>query len=89
MALSTVDKKKIIKAFAQKEGDTGSAQVQIALLSENILRLTEHLKVNRKDFASKRGLLKMVARRKNLLRYLERENEVLYRDMIGRLGLRK
>jgi len=89
MALSTEDKKKIAEAFGQKKGDTGSASVQVALLSENIRRLTEHLKVNRKDFASKRGLLKMVSRRKNLLRYLERENEELYRDIISRLGLRK
>lgn len=89
MPLSTADKKKIVKAFAKNENDTGSAQVQVALLSENIRRLTEHLKVNRKDFASKRGLLKMVSRRKNLLKYLQRENEELYRDIISRLGLRK
>jgi len=89
MPLSTADKEKVIKAFAKNENDTGSAQVQVALLTENIRRLTEHLKVNRKDFASKRGLLKMVSRRKNLLKYLQRENEVLYRDIVSRLGLRR
>jgi len=89
MSLSAEDKKKIVKSFAKNEKDTGSAQVQVALLSENIRRLTEHLKVNRKDFASKRGLLKMVSRRKNLLKYLQRENEELYRDIVSRLGLRR
>ena len=89
MPLSKEDKKKIVKAFAKNEKDTGSAQIQVALLSENIRRLTEHLKINRKDFASKRGLLRMVARRKNHLKYLQRENEELYRDIISRLGLRK
>ena len=89
MPLSTVDKKKIIEAFGLKDNDTGSASVQVALLTENIRRLTEHLKANHKDFSSRRGLLKMVSRRKHLLKYLERVDEKQYRDLIGRLGLKR
>lgn len=89
MPLSTADKKQIIDNFRLDDNDTGSTQVQVALLSKNIDRLTEHLKKNHKDFSSKRGLLKMVARRRSLLQYLERIDEVKYRDLIDRLGLKR
>ena len=89
MQLTTEEKRKIIETFGLKKDDSGSASVQIALLSENIRRLTEHLKVNRKDFASKRGLLKMVSRRRHLLKYLERVDEGQYKEIISRLGLRR
>ena len=89
MQLTTEEKRKIIETFGLKKDDSGSAPVQIALLSDNIRRLTEHLKVNRKDFASKRGLLKMVSRRRHLLKYLERVDEGQYKEIISRLGLRR
>lgn len=89
MSLSKEDKKKIIDTFGIGENDTGSAPVQVALLSENIRRLTGHLKENKKDFSSKRGLLMMVSLRKKLLRYLKRENEDQYKNVISRLGLKK
>lgn len=82
-------KQSIIKAYARKEGDTGSVEVQVAVLTETINRLTEHLKNNKKDAASGRGLMKMVGRRKNLLEYLKRTDINRYRDLVQRLGLRK
>lgn len=78
-----------IGQFALHEGDTGSADVQIALLTDRITQLTEHLKINRKDHSSRRGLLRMVGRRNNLLKYLQRTNFERYQEVIKRLGLRK
>ena len=89
MPLSTEEKKKIVGAFGLTDKDSGSAPVQVAFLTENIRQLTEHLKLNHKDFASKRGLLNMVSTRRRLLKYLERKNEAQYKDLIGRLGLKK
>ena len=71
------------------DSDTGSPEVQIALLTENIRSLTEHLKVHKKDYASRRGLLKMVGRRSSLLRYLRNRNPERYRTILERLGLRR
>lgn len=82
-------KQEIIQEYALHEGDTGSPEVQIALLTERIKDLTEHLKVHKHDHHSRRGLLKMVGERKSLLNYLRREDIERYRDLIARLGLRK
>lgn len=82
-------KQEIIGNFRVNENDTGSADVQVAILTERINHLAEHLKTHRKDHASRRGLLKMVGRRSALLKYLAREDWHRYRQLIGRLGLRK
>jgi small subunit ribosomal protein S15 len=82
-------KDKIIKDYAVKKGDTGSVEVQVALLTEEIKILTDHLKTNIHDFHSKRGLLIKVGKRKNLLEYLKRTDINRYRELIKRLGLRK
>ncbi len=82
-------KAEIIKEFGKSEGDTGSPEVQVALLTERIRDLTEHLKVNQKDHHSRRGLLKMVGQRRNLLEYLKKNDIERYRVLINRLGLRK
>lgn len=82
-------KAELVKEFATHEGDTGSPEVQVALLTEEIKILTEHLKVNIHDFSSKRGLLKKVGRRRNLLNYLKKMDINRYRELISRLGLRK
>ena len=82
-------KAQIIKDFALKEGDTGSPEVQIAILTARINELNEHLKVHKKDHHSRRGLLKMVGQRRNLLSYLRKMDVERYRTLIGRLGLRK
>lgn len=82
-------KEAIIKEYAIKEGDTGSVEVQVALLTEEIKILTEHLKTNIHDFHSKRGLLMKVGKRRNLLEYLKRTDINRYRELIKRLGLRK
>lgn len=79
----------IIKEFGRKEGDTGSVEVQVALLTNQINALTEHMKVNKKDYSSNRGLLKMVGRRKNMLEYLKKNDVNRYRDLVKALGLRK
>jgi small subunit ribosomal protein S15 len=79
----------IVKEFGRKEGDTGSVEVQVALLTEQINLLTVHIQENKKDFSSNRGLLKMVGRRKNMLEYLKRNDINRYRDLVGKLGLRK
>ena len=89
MSLAVDDKKQIIDDYARASGDTGSAEVQVAILTRRISDLTEHLKVHRKDFASRRGLLKMVARRTHLLKYLQTTDRPRYVELIGRLGLRK
>ena len=82
-------KERIIKEFGRKEGDTGSVEVQVAMLTEQINRLTVHMKANKKDFSSNRGLLKMVGRRKNLMEYLKKNDVNRYRDLVKKLGLRK
>ena len=82
-------KLQIINEYKREEGDTGSAEVQVALLTERINELTEHLKVHQKDNHSRRGLLKMVGQRRNMLSYLERKDAERYRTLIERLGLRK
>jgi small subunit ribosomal protein S15 len=83
------EKTTIIKNFARFEGDTGSVEVQVAVLTEQINRLTEHLKVHSKDFHSTRGLMKMVGTRRSLLNYLRKEDLNRYRTLVQRLGLRK
>ena len=82
-------KQQIIKDYQLKEGDTGSPEVQIAVLTYRINDLNEHLKVHKKDHHSRRGLLKMVGQRRNLLNYLREKDLERYRDLITRLGLRK
>ena len=82
-------KERLIKEFGRKEGDTGSVEVQVAMLTEQINRLTVHMKANKKDYSSNRGLLKMVGRRKNLLEYLKKNDVNRYRDLVKKLGLRK
>ena len=82
-------KQQIIAEYATKEGDTGSPEVQIAILTERINELNEHLKANQKDFHSRRGLLKRVGKRRNLLAYLKEKDIERYRSIIARLNLRK
>ena len=82
-------KQEIINTYKRDEKDTGSPEVQIALLTERINELTEHLKVHVKDNHSRRGLLKMVGKRRNLLNYLAKKDVQRYRDIIAKLGLRK
>lgn len=87
--LTKQDKKKIINEYETCEGDTGSPEVQIALLTHRINELTEHLKTHPKDHASRRGLLKMVGTRAGLLKYVNKKDAGRYRQIISRLGLRK
>jgi small subunit ribosomal protein S15 len=89
MMISDERKTEIVSSFALREGDTGSAEVQIALLTERIQQLTEHLKAHKKDHSSRRGLLKMVGKRSALLKYLTRTDQDRYQNIIARLGLRK
>lgn len=84
-----MNKEQIIKEYQTHEGDTGSPEVQVALLTYRIAELTEHLKVHKKDNHSRRGLFKMVGQRKGLLKYLEKTDIERYRSLIERLGLRK
>lgn len=87
--LRTEEKAKIVEDFELHQGDTGSPEVQIALLTRRITDLTEHLKTHRKDHASRRGLLKMVGTRSALLKYVGKKDIKRYREIISRLGLRK
>lgn len=87
--LNKDQKTEIIKQFQKDEKDTGSPEVQIALLTERINELTEHLKVHKKDNHSRRGLLKMVGKRRNLLNYLAKKDVNRYREIVEKLGLRK
>lgn len=89
MALTVEEKKKIIEKFARIKGDTGSPEVQIALLSEKIKKLTEHLKDHKKDVHSRRGLLSMVAKRRRLLVYIRKKDEDRYKKIIEILDLPK
>jgi small subunit ribosomal protein S15 len=87
--LAKTKKTDIVHNFELHQGDTGSPDVQIALLTEKVNELTEHLKSHRKDHSSRRGLLKMVATRASLLKYVGKKDPKRYRDIISRLGLRK
>ena len=89
MAVTTADKARILSEHQRAKGDTGSPEVQVALLTERINMLTDHFKMHVKDFHSRRGLLKMVSQRRGLLDYLKRSNVEAYRSVIERLGLRK
>ena len=89
MSITAERKTALIKEFAAKEGDTGSPEVQIALLSERITNITEHMKAHKQDFHSRRGLLMLVGQRRRLLDYLKRKNEPKYGEIIGRLGIRR
>jgi len=89
MSLTTERKTEIIKTYATKTGDTGSPEVQVAILSERIGGLTEHFKTHVKDNHSRRGLLKLVSQRRQLLDYLKRTDETRYRTLIERLGIRR
>jgi small subunit ribosomal protein S15 len=89
MSISIAQKQKIVKDYKIHEKDTGSPEVQIALLTERINQLREHFDLHKKDHSSRRGLLKLVSRRNQLLKYLTREDRTRYQQIIGRLGLRK
>lgn len=89
MALSAEVKQKVIADFQQAEGDTGSVEVQVALLTEDIKQLTEHFKVQKHDFHSRRGLIGKVNQRRGLLKYLKQKDVERYRKLIERLGLRE
>lgn len=89
MSLVKEDKQKILTSFAQHEGDTGSPEVQIALLTERIKRLTEHLKNHKQDVHSRRGLLQMVNKRRRILLYLTRKDPDRYKVVVEKLGLSK
>ncbi|MEO1171427.1 MAG: 30S ribosomal protein S15 [Myxococcota bacterium] len=89
MALTTEKKAEIVEKYGTKPGDTGSPEVQVALLTERIVGLTEHFKSNKQDHHSRRGLLQLVSQRKQLLEYLRRKDVERYRTLIKSLGLRK
>ncbi len=89
MSITVERKSELVKEFAKKERDTGSPEVQIAILTERIVNLTEHFKEHNKDNHSRRGLLKMVSKRRRLLDYLKGKDHARYEDVIKRLGLRK
>ena len=89
MSITQERKQELIKEYATQDNDTGSPEVQVALLTERITNLTEHLKAHKKDFASRRGLLMLVGQRRRLLDYVRRTEESRYRALIERLGLRR
>lgn len=89
MTLTKTQKEEIIAGNRRSDADTGSSEVQIAVMSKRITDLTEHLKLHKKDHASRRGLLMLVGRRRRLLEYLRREDIERYRDIVARLGLRR
>ena len=88
MSINLKNKQEIVKEFGKNEKDTGSSAVQVAMMTQKISELTEHLKANKKDFATKRGLLMMVGKRKRLLAYLKDKNLDGYRSLIKELGIR-
>jgi len=89
MSITAEEKARLMKDYATKEGDTGSPEVQVAILTSRISTLTEHFKTHAKDNHSRRGLLKLVAQRRKLLDYLKAKEESRYRDLIKRLGIRR
>ncbi len=89
MSMTAERRTALVAEHARKEGDTGSPEVQVALLSERIVNLTEHLKTHAKDFHSRRGLLMLVGQRRRLLDYLKRKDNARYQALIGRLSLRR
>lgn len=89
MALTKEEKQDIVKSFGQTSQDSGSVDVQVAFLTKNINDLTDHCKKNPKDFSSKRGLLKMVCRRRSFLQYIEQRDAAKYKELIKKLKLRK
>ena len=89
MALTKEKKEELVKNFARSKNDTGSAEVQIAILTEEIKQLTEHLKEHKHDHHSRRGLLKKVGQRRNMLNYLAKKDVTRYREVVSKLGLRK
>ncbi|WP_298496566.1 30S ribosomal protein S15 [uncultured Maritimibacter sp.] len=89
MSITVEEKERLIKEFATKEGDTGSPEVQVAILTSRITTLTEHFKTHKKDNHSRRGLLMMVAQRRKLLDYLKGKDEGRYTNLIQRLGIRR
>lgn len=89
MSITVEEKNRVMTEFATKQGDTGSPEVQVAILSSRIATLTEHFKTHKKDNHSRRGLLMMVAQRRKLLDYLKKKDESRYTALIGKLGLRR
>ena len=89
MSITAEEKSRVMKEFATKENDTGSPEVQVAILTSRITTLTEHFKIHKKDNHGRRGLLKMVAQRRKLLDYLKNKDENRYRELIQRLGIRR
>ena len=89
MSITPERKQELIKEFASKAGDTGSPEVQVAVLTERIANLTDHFKTHAKDNHSRRGLLKMVSQRRRLLDYVKSKNQKRYADLISRLGIRR
>ena len=89
MSITTVEKKDIVKKFGLNEKDTGSSSVQIAILTNRIQYLTEHLKDHKKDFSSRRGLLKLVGRRRHLLDFLKKQDENKYKNILEKLKIRR
>ncbi|MCC5971333.1 MAG: 30S ribosomal protein S15 [Pararhodobacter sp.] len=89
MSITVEEKARLIKEFATKEGDTGSPEVQVAILTSRISTLTEHFKTHKKDNHSRRGLLMMVAQRRKLLDYARSKDEARYQSLIARLGIRR
>jgi small subunit ribosomal protein S15 len=89
MSITAERKQALLKDYAQKSGDTGSPEVQVAILTERITNLTDHFKTHVKDNHSRRGLLKLVSQRRSLLDYLKRKDEGRYRSLIERLGIRR
>ncbi len=89
MSITAEKKQELIKEFSRKEGDTGSPEVQVAIITERILNLTDHLKIHKKDFHSRRGLLMLVGQRRRLLDYVKGKDVKRYTDVIKRLGLRR
>ena len=89
MSISKERKAELVSEFGKSSDDSGSAAVQVAILTDRILYLTEHMKTHKKDFASRRGLLKMVGQRRHLLDYIRKGDEPAYKDLIAKLGLRR
>ena len=89
MSISADDKQQVIKEYSTKKGDTGSPEVQVAILTKRIINLTEHFKTHKKDNHSRRGLLKMVSLRRKLLDYVRSKDEKRYKDLIKRLDIRR